>query len=82
MWASILTTVMTLAGKVLDITLTNKLMAHVKAIAEFERKLNAEYAKPLDLQDDLLIPYLEGQLRVELEAFDRQLQVGLKATQS
>jgi len=82
MWASILQTVMTLAGKVLDITLTNKLMAHVKAIAEFERKLNAEYAKPLDLQDDLLIPYLEGQLRVELEAFDRQLQVGLKATQS
>lgn len=82
MWASILTSVMTLAGKVLDLTLTNKLMAHVKAIAEFERKLNAEYAKPLDLQDDLLIPYLEGQLRVELEAFNRQLQVGLKAIQS
>lgn len=81
MWGSILTSVMTLAGKILDITLTNKLMAHVKAIAEFERKLNAEYAKPLDLQDDLLIPYLEGQLQVELEAFDRQLQVGLKATQ-
>lgn len=81
MWASILTSVMTLAGKVLDLTLTNKLMIHVKAIAEYERKLNAEYAKPLDLQDDLLIPYLEGMLRVELEAFDRQLQVGIKASQ-
>ncbi len=79
MWASILTSVMTLAGKILDLTLTNKLMAHVNAIAEFERKLDAEYAKPLDLQDDLLIPYLEGLLKVELEAFDRQLQVGLKA---
>lgn len=72
---------MTLAGKILDITLTNKLMAHVNAIAELERKLNAEYAKPLDLQDDLVIPYLEGQLKIELEAFDRQLQVGLKAMQ-
>lgn len=81
MWGTILQSVMTLAGKVLDLTLTNKLMTHVKAIAEFERKLNAEYAKPLDLQDDLLIPYLEGQLKVELEAFDRQLQVGIKAIQ-
>lgn len=81
MWTSILTSVMTLAGKILDITLTNKLMAHVNAIAELERKLNAEYAKPLDLQDDLVIPYLEGQLKIELEAFDRQLQVGLKAMQ-
>ena len=50
-------------------------------IAEYEKKLNAEYAKPLDLQDDILIPYLEGLLKVELEAFDRQLQIGLKATQ-
>lgn len=73
---------MTFVGKVLDITMTNKLLAHVNAIADLEKKLNAEYAKPLDLQDDLLIPYLEGQLLVELEAFDRQLQVGLKATQS
>lgn len=81
MWTSILTSVMTLAGKILDITLTNKLMAHVNAIAELERKLNAEYTKPLDLQDDLVIPYLEGQLKIELEAFDRQLQVGLKAMQ-
>lgn len=71
---------MTLAGKVLDLALTNKLLAHVNAIAELEKKLNAEYAKPLDLQDDLLIPYLQSQLNVELMAFDRQLQVGLKAT--
>ncbi len=80
MWGSILQTVMTLAGKVLDLTLTNKLLAHVNAIAELEKKLNAEYAKPLDSQDDLLIPYLQSQLNVELMAFDRQLQVGLKAT--
>jgi len=80
MWTSILSSVMTLAGKVLDLALTNKLLAHVNAIAELEKKLNAEYAKPLDLQDDLLIPYLQSQLNVELMAFDRQLQVGLKAT--
>ena len=81
MWGSILSSVLTLAGKVLDNSLTNKLTVHVNNIAEYERKLNAEYAKPLDLQDDILIPYLEGLLKVELEAFDRQLQIGLKAMQ-
>lgn len=81
MWGSILGSVVTLAGKVLDQIMVAKLMAHVKEIADLETKLNAEYAKPLDLQDDLLIPYLEGKLAVELDAFDRQLAVGVKAIQ-
>jgi hypothetical protein len=81
MWASILGNVLVLAGKFLDSALVNKLMAHVNAIAKLETRLNEEYAKPLDQQDDLLIPYLEGQLSVELAAFDRQLAIGVKAIQ-
>ena len=81
MWSSILASVLSLAGKVLDQIMVAKLMAHVKEIADLETKLNAECAKPLDLQDDLLIPYLEGKLTVELDAFDRQLAVGVKAIQ-
>jgi len=81
MWTSILSSVLSLAGKVLDQIMVAKLMAHVKEIADLETKINAEYAKPLDLQDDLLIPYLEAKLTVELDAFDRQLAVGVKAIQ-
>ena len=79
MFSSILLGVMPILSKVLEAVVIKMLMKHVDKIAELEKQLLEEYAKALDDQDDLLIPYLENLLDVELKAFERQVQVGAKS---
>lgn len=79
MWTSLLKTVLGIAEKVIDRANFKMLTERSDNIAKLETQLNAEYAKPLDLQDDLLIPYLEDRLEVEVKAFERQLAVAGQA---
>lgn len=79
MWSSILKSTLALATKVLDTVMVRTLMKYVNSIEKLEKQLAEEKAKPLNLQDDVYMEYLEASLEVELRAFDRQLLVGVKA---
>lgn len=45
-------------------------------ISELESSLLVEEGRPLDEQDDVYIPMLKAQLKIAVEAFLRQRQVG------
>jgi len=82
MISAIVTSVLPIVAKVLDISIMKMLTKHSENITNYEHKINAEKAKPLDQQDDILIPYLEDLLATEVRAFNRQLQLGMKASGS